>query len=148
MDIRNWRRDTNVYLWHTTQRIARHRINSSLILYLYYGTFTSPIHQNIKQCISLCIPEFTCLIFFVFNINCVSYLGKSYFIFFETNASQILKNVTFLEVYNQLKFVRTDDLRFSHRADNTSRSSSAANLLYSTGISRQAFQVSSSSHYL
>ena len=37
---------------------------------------TSPIHQNIKRCISLCIPEFMYLIFLVFNLFCVSYFGN------------------------------------------------------------------------
>ena len=60
-----WRPGKNsLPIWHTPQRFSHHRINSSLIIFnLYYHTFTLPIHQNIKRCISLCIPEFMCLYF-------------------------------------------------------------------------------------
>ena len=47
---------------------TQHRINSFIIYHHYYFTFTSPIHQNIKRYISLCMSEFMCLIFFVFHI--------------------------------------------------------------------------------
>ena len=63
--------------------------------YLYYCTFASPIHQNIKQCISLSITKFM----YVLKI----YFGVQYFLVFhilEKNVSQILENAIFPEVYN------------------------------------------------
>ena len=56
-----------------------------IIYYLYYYTITSPIHQNIKQCISLCITKFICLTFFcvqyflafrIFGKECITDTGK------------------------------------------------------------------------
>ena len=94
LNKKNIKINKSLQLWDTLQRVTQHRINYSLIIYLLYFPFTSPIHQNIKQCISLCIPELMCLIFF-----CISYFGKVLLCKIKVHVSQLLRNVTFPEVY-------------------------------------------------